>query len=162
MNVSSECKLCCIIASSYNINPSDSSEGTLSEHERTILFLPSAREAARCIHSKLGCVSRLLCEKLLYGTRVHSMSIPVLLLPALFLSTSQHRIFSFLFFTSLDDTHAAVNAFTTGNPFWGGNLLEHSIGRDFGCTQKLFFSGNPFLGTNLLEHSVGRDFGCTK
>ena len=126
------------------------------------MFLPSAREAARCIHSKLGCVSRLLREKLLYGTRVHSMSIPVLLLPALFLSTSQHRILSFLFFTSLDDTHAAVNAFTTGNPFGGANLLEHSIGRDFGCTKKKKKSGNPFLGTNLHEHSISRDLGCAK
>ena len=35
------------------------------------------------------------------------------------------------------------------------NLLEFSIGRDFG----LFYNWKPFLRTNLLEFSIGRDFG---
>ena len=42
--------------------------------------------------------------------------------------------------------HHTVNALTTGNPFGGTNLLEVSIGRDFGALHYC----KPFWGIRVL------------
>ena len=46
---------------------------------------------------------------------------------------------------------ALLNAFTTGHPFWGTNLLEVSLGRGFGALKGVALYFGPNVSGRLSE-----------